>query len=65
MWLNRLKIQIFYVNLRVDCYKRYHNMDKLTQLASRFALEGAIAQVKPLGEGFINDTYNGAVVPIF
>ena len=32
-------------------------MDKLTQLASRFALEGAIAQVKPLGEGFINDTY--------
>ena len=32
-------------------------MDKLTQLASHFALEGVIAQVKPLGEGFINDTY--------
>ena len=32
-------------------------MNKLIQLASHFAVEGPIAQVKPLGEGFINDTY--------
>ena len=32
-------------------------MNKLFQLASRFAVDGAIAAVKPLGEGFINDTY--------
>ena len=32
-------------------------MNKLFQLASRFAVDGAIAAVNPLGEGFINDTY--------
>ena len=32
-------------------------MNNLIQLASRFAVDGAIAAVKPLGEGFINDTY--------
>ena len=32
-------------------------MNKLFQLASQFAVDGAIAAVKPLGEGFINDTY--------
>ena len=32
-------------------------MTHLVQLASRFAIEGAVAEVKPLGEGFINDTY--------
>ena len=32
-------------------------MNKLIQLASHFAVEGVIARVKPLGEGFINDTY--------
>ena len=32
-------------------------MNKLIQLASRFAVAGPVAQVKPLGEGFINDTY--------
>jgi len=32
-------------------------MNQLFQLASRFAVDGAVAAVKPLGEGFINDTY--------
>ena len=32
-------------------------MKRLIQLASHFAIEGTIAAVKPLGEGFINDTY--------
>ena len=32
-------------------------MKSLVQLASQFAVDGAIAEVKPLGEGFINDTY--------
>ena len=32
-------------------------MNNLFQLASRFAVDGVIATVKPLGEGFINDTY--------
>ena len=31
-------------------------MKSLVQLASQFAVDGAIAEVKPLGEGFINDT---------
>lgn len=29
----------------------------LLQIASKFALEGQVEQVRPLGEGFINDTY--------
>ena len=29
----------------------------LTALASRFALRGTVTDVRPLGEGFINDTY--------
>jgi len=32
-------------------------MDKLINLAGQFALEGTPTLVKPLGEGFINDTY--------
>jgi len=31
--------------------------DKLTAIASKFSVEGEIAEIKPLGEGFINDTY--------
>lgn len=31
--------------------------EKLLSIAERFALEGEIATVKPLGEGFINDTF--------
>lgn len=31
--------------------------EKLLFIAERFALEGEIATVKPLGEGFINDTF--------
>ncbi|MBQ6437681.1 MAG: aminoglycoside phosphotransferase family protein [Bacteroidales bacterium] len=30
---------------------------KLPELASRFALRGTVTDVRPLGEGFINDTY--------
>lgn len=31
--------------------------DKLTLIASKFSIEGNIVEIKPLGEGFINDTY--------
>lgn len=31
--------------------------EKLHNIASQFALEGTVASIKPLGEGFINDTY--------
>ena len=31
--------------------------EKLLSIAGRFDLEGAIASIKPLGEGFINDTF--------
>lgn len=31
--------------------------DKLTSIASKFSIEGNIVEIKPLGEGFINDTY--------
>lgn len=31
-------------------------MDRLTQICNQFQLEGTILTVKPLGEGFINDT---------
>ena len=30
---------------------------KLTEIARRFAIEGEIASIAPLGEGFINDTF--------
>lgn len=30
---------------------------ELKELASRFALHGTVTEVRPLGEGFINDTY--------
>ncbi len=33
------------------------NNDQLLQIASHFALEGEVATIKPLGEGFINDTF--------
>ena len=33
------------------------NQEKLFEIASRFALEGAVASVEALGEGFINDTF--------
>ena len=32
-------------------------MKRLIQLASHFAVEGTVAAVEPLGDGFINDTY--------
>ncbi len=32
-------------------------MQKLIDIASQFALEGTIESVKPIGEGFINDTF--------
>ena len=31
--------------------------EKLIEIASQFAIEGEIASVKALGEGFINDTF--------
>lgn len=31
--------------------------DRLAAIASRFELQGPIDEIKPLGEGFINDTY--------
>ena len=31
--------------------------ERLLDIASRFELEGRITDIKPLGEGFINDTY--------
>lgn len=31
--------------------------DKLIAIASKFSIEGEIAEIKPLGEGFINDTF--------
>ena len=33
------------------------NQEKLFEIASHFALEGAVASVEALGEGFINDTF--------
>lgn len=33
------------------------NQEKLFEIALQFALEGEIASIKPLGEGFINDTF--------
>ena len=33
------------------------NQEKLLEIASHFALEGAVASVEALGEGFINDTF--------
>ena len=33
------------------------NQEKLFAIASQFAIEGEIASIKPLGEGFINDTF--------
>lgn len=32
-------------------------MNNLTEIASRFAIEGNVLEVKPLGNGLINDTY--------
>lgn len=37
--------------------------NKLTDIASRFRLEGTVESVKPLGEGFINDTFIIKTVP--
>lgn len=31
--------------------------EKLIAIASKFSIEGEIAEIKPLGEGFINDTF--------
>ena len=33
------------------------SQEKLREIAQLFELEGEVAEVKPLGEGFINDTY--------
>ena len=33
------------------------NQEKLFEIASHFALEGAVASIEALGEGFINDTF--------
>ena len=32
-------------------------MERLTDIAGRFATQGRVTEVRPLGEGFINDTY--------
>ena len=32
-------------------------MDRLNDIAKHFAIEGEIAEIKPLGSGLINDTY--------
>lgn len=31
--------------------------DNLKEIASKFSIEGEIAEIKPLGDGFINDTF--------
>ena len=31
--------------------------ERLLNIALQFDLEGVIAEIKPLGEGFINDTF--------
>ena len=31
--------------------------DNLIAIASKFSIEGEIGEIKPLGEGFINDTF--------
>lgn len=31
--------------------------DRLLNIAGQFELEGSIAEITPLGEGFINDTF--------
>ena len=31
--------------------------ERLMNIALQFELEGTIAEIKPLGEGFINDTF--------
>ena len=31
--------------------------DRLKEIAGRFAIEGKVGMVRPLGQGFINDTY--------
>ena len=33
------------------------NQEQLLAIAKQFAIEGEIAEIKPLGEGFINDTF--------
>ncbi|MBR2400079.1 MAG: aminoglycoside phosphotransferase family protein [Alistipes sp.] len=38
------------------------NQDKLLAIAAQFALEGEIETIKPLGEGFINDTFTVVTV---
>ncbi len=46
-------------------------MNKLNNICNQFQLEGTILTVKPLGEGFINDTllittaYNGKTKTFF
>ena len=32
-------------------------MDKFLNIASKFEIEGTIQEIKPLGPGFINDTF--------
>lgn len=32
-------------------------MEKLNDIVSRFAIDGSVARIKPLGDGLINDTY--------
>ena len=33
------------------------NFEQLNNIVGRFAYEGTISEIKPLGEGLINDTY--------
>ena len=33
------------------------NFEQLNDIVGRFAYEGAVSEIKPLGEGLINDTY--------
>ena len=47
----RVRCITFVVNLKNMTH------DQLLRIASAFALEGRVATIEPLGEGFINDTY--------
>ena len=44
-------------------------MTDLKQIVSKFAIEGKVASVSPLGDGFINDTYKvfveGTDTPVY
>lgn len=47
---------IFVYRLKTLSLPKSHNME-LKEIAAQFALKGNIREIKPLGEGFINDTF--------